>query len=571
MSSINLTPARWAPGEGEKSMNEQLTMRPSAGSASGKQGAVAVAYNAWAARAGLEALRQGGTAVDAAMTAAMAQVALTAGSPISYFGILSLVYYEAKTGKVHTMNAEWNTVLAEADPRSIPGGINFGSEAALRGTAVSGRTALVGGFMRGVEAAHKKFGKLPFASLFGPAIEVADKGMPVTKMLEGQFEFRKDDLARLPETRETFLKPDGSIHKAGEIFRQPRLAETLRQIAKNGANYMYDGPWAKKAIAAIQSDGGKMTLEDLRRYQPIWSDPLIGALDGGYAIYTSPWPNAGGVGMIEAQNLAAVSGLATGPHWTKSPESLVKAVEISQQLFITYLPEAARNALYPGIDLSPASRVTRETAAKIWARMELGAKVANFQRTAPKHSDDVVAIDAEGNIAAITQSINCVFWGRTAIVIDGISVGDPASFQQAQIAEVKPGDRLPAPTETGILFKDGKPVIGFASMGAGLHQRTFQCLLNVMRYGMSVDQALDTPDFYLPETDPKTGQLTLTVPQGVFDKAVLDGTGLVWREVPADEARLGGQGEWVAISRDPASGTLRAASPNRVNGDAVAF
>jgi len=203
--------------------------------------------------------------------------------------------------------------------------------------------------------------------------------------------------------------------------------------------------------------------------------------------------------------------------------------------------------------------------------MELGAKVANFKRTAPKHSDDVVAIDAEGNIAAITQSINCVFWGRTAIVIDGISVGDPASFQQAQIAEVKPGDRLPAPTETGILFKDGKPVIGFASMGAGLHQRTFQCLLNVMRYGMSVDQALDTPDFYLPETDPKTGQLTLTVPQGVFDKAVLDGTGLVWREVPADEARLGGQGEWVAISRDPASGTLRAASPNRVNGDAVAF
>jgi gamma-glutamyltranspeptidase/glutathione hydrolase len=469
------------------------------------------------------------------------------------------------------MNAEWNTVLAETDPRSIPGAISFDSTNALKGTTPSGRTALVGGFMKGVEAAHRKFGRLPFASLFGPAIEVAKNGMPVTPLLAEQFVFRQDDLARLPETRATFLKEDGSTYKTGEIFRQPRLAETLSKVAALGADYMYGGPWGEKLIAAIRADGGKMTLDDLRCYEAVWADPLVGELDGGYAIHTNPWPNAGGVMMIEAQNLAAVAGLGSGPHWTKSSEALRQALDITAQFSLIFLPEAMLRTLYPGVDFSPQTLVTRKSAEEIWDLMQKGAKLGRYKLTAPKHSDDVVAIDAEGNIAAITHSINCVFWGKTAIVVDGITIGDPASFQQEQIARIPPGSRLPAPTETGILFKDGKPVLGFASMGAGLHQRTFQCLLNVMRYGMTVDEALDTPDFYLPQTDMKTGELTIAVPVGAFDHKVLDGTGYAWREVPLSEARLGGQGEWVAISRDPATGVLRAASPNRTNSDAVAY
>jgi len=182
----------------------------------------------------------------------------------------------------------------------------------------------------------------------------------------------------------------------------------------------------------------------------------------------------------------------------------------------------------------------------------------------------VVAIDKEGNIAAITHSINCVDWGRTAINIDGISIGDPGSFQQAAIARAGPGKRLPAPTETGILFRDGKPFMGFASMGSGLHQRTFQALVNVMHYGMTVDAAIDSADFLLPETEPKTGQLTFRVPKGRFPKAVLDQVGYQYREVDPSDVRFGGEGLWVAISRDPKTGLLRAASHNRNNSAAVA-
>src|SRR5688572_22118391 len=140
----DVSPAVWPKGEYERFIAAQDVDRTKAGVATGRNGAVTVAYNGIAARAGLESLAKGGNAIDAAVTAAVTQVAVTAGAPISYFGILSLVYYEASTGKVHTMNAEWNTVRGEKSPSAIPGGINMASPEGLRGTAVSGRTALVG-------------------------------------------------------------------------------------------------------------------------------------------------------------------------------------------------------------------------------------------------------------------------------------------------------------------------------------------------------------------------------------------------------------------------------------------
>jgi len=188
-----------------------------------------------------------------------------------------------------------------------------------------------------------------------------------------------------------------------------------------------------------------------------------------------------------------------------------------------------------------------------------------------QEGDDVVAVDAAGNMCAITHSINCVNWGKTAIFVDGISIADAASYQQAQIAKVTPGERLPAPTEQGILFKDGKPVVAFASMGAGLHHRSFQCLFSMMKFGMSVPDAINAPDFYLPRMDPKTMEATVAVPEGRFDPRVLEETGLRCDEVPLAEARLGGEGKWVAISRDPISGKLEAGSHNRNNSAALAY
>ncbi len=161
---------------------------------------------------------------------------------------MSLVYYDASTDTVYTMNAEWNRVLAETNPMSIPGGVDLSDpERGMMGRDPSGRTALVGGFMKGVGAAHERFGELPFEQLFQPAIGVAEEGMPISERMAAYWTLRAEDLARLPETRRTMLKPDGSLYQAGDVFRQPALAATLRAVASEGSP-----PWERGRLARIR-------------------------------------------------------------------------------------------------------------------------------------------------------------------------------------------------------------------------------------------------------------------------------------------------------------------------------
>src|SRR5579863_1111466 len=128
--------------------------------------------NPFAVHAGLEALKNGGTAADAALTTALTQIALFAGATISYAGIMTAVYFDASSGKVHTLNAAYNTLKNERWAFTIPG---MGKH--------SGRTALVPGFMAGVQALHHRFGKLPFATLFEPAIRIAEDGFCLSPII----------------------------------------------------------------------------------------------------------------------------------------------------------------------------------------------------------------------------------------------------------------------------------------------------------------------------------------------------------------------------------------------------
>jgi gamma-glutamyltranspeptidase/glutathione hydrolase len=110
-----------------------------------------------------------------------------------------------------------------------------------------------------------------------------------------------------------------------------------------------------------------------------------------------------------------------------------------------------------------------------------------------------VAIDRWGNVAAIVHSANTAVWGTTGIFVDGVSIPDPAAFQQRLIAQTGPGKRLPDPTEPLIIAKDGKPVVALSSIGAGLHQKTLSVLLNLMDFGMSIKQAIDAPCLNSPK------------------------------------------------------------------------
>ena len=164
--SAQLLPEQWAKQDLDRYLSMENEFGGSNPGAVSSKGMIAGTTNPFAIHAGLEVLKHGGNAADAALTTSLAQIALTAGGAISYAGIMTAVYYDAASGKVYTLNAAYNTVQNEKDPLSIP---EWGQH--------SGRSALVPGFMAGVQALHDRFGKLPFAALFGPAIWIADHGV----------------------------------------------------------------------------------------------------------------------------------------------------------------------------------------------------------------------------------------------------------------------------------------------------------------------------------------------------------------------------------------------------------
>ena len=256
--------------------------------------------NPFAVNAGLEALKRGGNAADAVLATALAQVALNAGAAVSYAGILTAVYYDANSGKVYSLNAGWNTPRKETDPLSIP----------QSGTA-SGRTALIPGFMAGVQALHERFGRLSFAELFEPSIWLADHGFPFPPVVSNWYHGEAASLGRLEETRRVFRKEDGSAYDEGDIFSQPQLAQTLKLIASQGVQYMYKGAWAHRFVDAVQREGGKITLEDMANYRVIWSEPAHVTYHG-YDVTSLGLPSSGGVGTLGALLLAQSANVNKG-------------------------------------------------------------------------------------------------------------------------------------------------------------------------------------------------------------------------------------------------------------------
>ncbi|MEM8986537.1 MAG: gamma-glutamyltransferase [Pseudomonadota bacterium] len=178
--------------------------------------------------------------------------------------------------------------------------------------------------------------------------------------LKAYFDLRAQDLARLEETKQTLRKPDGSVYEVGELFRQPALAQTLRLIAEQGADYMYKGAWAKRAVAAIQREGGKMTLEDLSRYEAIQSDAVKVQYDD-YTAYFPGQPCLGTATLVESVNIARAADIRSSGHWSGSAESLRKLAlccGASGGLYFEHSDQGEEGP-WAGFDMSWSNRLTR--------------------------------------------------------------------------------------------------------------------------------------------------------------------------------------------------------------------
>jgi gamma-glutamyltranspeptidase/glutathione hydrolase len=559
--SLELSPAAWQSGELERFTALQNTF---AGPTpppivAARRAVITGTSSPLAVRSGYEALARGGNAADAALTAALAQVALVAGSYVSYAGIFFLTYYDAAEHRVYYLNAGFDTPRAELDPLSIPA------------SAPSGRTALVPGFFAGVAAAHQRFGSLPFATLFEPALYFAEQGFEFNALLAAYISVRKDVLGRLPEARSVFVKPDGEFYSSGDWFTQPALAETLRQVALDGIDTIYTGDWAQHFVDAIRREGGVISLDDMSAYRVIWSEPLHTRFRD-YELFSAGLPSLGGVNLVEAFNVLEAAGFPERGDYATDPEALFWFMQIQRLLALGLLSPASLEQWLPGVDLSPASRSTKATAAALWQAMEAGnLPLTSAPRALPTHSDALVVMDDQGNVAALTHTINTEIWGLSGIFVDGISIPDAASFQQQRMLDIGPGARLPEEIDPTIVFRDGCPIFASSSIGV-THYASLPFLYGVLGYDLDLENAALRPHLLLPDFSTFPGRgVVERVTEGLFPADVIEGVRALGQSVEliAPYAETAYRGYVVGVGRDNPSGHLSANVPPYLNGVAL--
>ena len=565
-----LSPSNWPKAEREKveKLESQVVSPVEKRNVLGKGGLVSATVSPIAVYAGVQALARGGTAADAAATTALTQVATQLGSVVSYAGIFTMVYYDAKSHKVYSMDAGFNSYLNETDPKSIPAG-DLGPE--LRKFApkpteggAKGRETLVPGFMAGVEAMHGRFGRLPFRELFEPAIWYAEHGIRISPALEYYFKFRAKALARTPEGLKFSRQEGSATPEAGELFVQGELAKTLKAVGELGSRYMYTGQWGQDFVRIVQREGGRVTDEDMKRYKPIWSEPHKQTVFG-HSVYVNGSPHLGAYALFVGLNLAEALKLdQKGPYW-KDPATFEAIARISQ--FAASAPALEKHTIdflrSAGVDTSASAQLSKGYAGAVAPL--LGKVFGPRPETDPKHSNAVVVIDKEGNVAAVTHTINAVIWGDTGIVVDGVPLPDSASFQQTTLAGLKPGDRVPHQIIDTIVFEGDKPLLATGSIGNSLIPESIRVLLGILGQHQDLATVMAAPPLLAEmgadssAAAPSEGERA-TIPQSAYGAefiANLKARGWNVAELPAATA-AGLRGTLAAVAIDPKTGTRMA-------------
>lgn len=518
-SAANLSPERW-PATQRTAAEQAEARSPSPQQAqtfNSSTGIVVSTLSPVAALAGVQTLKNGGNAADAAITATLTQITRVLGANISFAGIAEIEYYEARSGRTMTLNAGWDTWSGEKDRASIPlsplipavmGGGN-GSSAAASGAA--GRGTLVPGFMAGMGALHKRFGHLGFADLFAPAIYYADQGITLSPLLAAYFQAYSHYLSAT-DAGQQFLQQSGSSSpRAGEPFKQPGLAATLRAVARNGAREMYTGTWAREFVGAVSAAGGKASLDDLKRYRVQWIEPAVGHFQG-YEVGVSPL-TLGGPSLLEALALIENTGLVKAPDYTESAQSLLDLSRIIAWSTIAVdRPEALAPYRAAGIDVSLAGRQTPAYATAVAPALHALFQGPSLTSTTPvtPHTASVVVVDKDGNIAVLIHTSNTVAWGSTGLVVGGIPIPEAAGLTAV---------RFPA-------------VLAMATSGSSFLQETVKVVFETLAKERDLRSALAAPPLLM------AGAQSLQVPSGAYSAdqlAALRGQGIQIRECDAPE------------------------------------
>jgi gamma-glutamyltranspeptidase/glutathione hydrolase len=462
--------------------------------------AMVVAQEEHAADVGLAVLRSGGNAVDAAVAVGFA-LAVThpyAGN-IGGGGFMLIRLADGRTTFIDFRER----APAKASRNMYLDGTGKPTEESI----VGWRASAVPGTVRGLELAHKRYGRKPWAELVKPAVDLATNGFPVSYPQMDSWRHYASLLAQFPESKRIFLK-GGAYYDWQEIFRQPELALTLDRIARLGASDFYDGKTAHLLAATMAEQGGLITLADLHDYQAVERKPLEGDYKG-YHIIAAPPPSSGGVGLLQMLGMLNATGYErTGPG---SAETFHYLAEVMRRYYADrneYLgdPDFVKNPI--SLVLDPAYvRARRETINP--ERATPSDEVNPGLPVGSEGSDTThfSIVDEQGNAVAVTYTLNSAYGSGVTVAGAGFLLNDqmddfaakpgtPNKFGLVQGAKnaIAPGKRPLSSMTPTIILKNDKPflVLG-APGGSTITTAVLQVIINIIDFGMNVQDAIDFP------------------------------------------------------------------------------
>ncbi|ATC99759.1 gamma-glutamyltransferase [Pseudoalteromonas spongiae] len=513
-----------------------------------------------ATQVALDILKKGGSAVDAAI-AANAVLGLVEPTGCGIGGDLYAIVWQQKEQKLHGLNASGrspatltlDTLKAQGDkipsygplPVSVPG-------------AVDGWFEL-----------HNKFGKLPMTELLAPAIHYAEKGFPVSELIAYYLDKSVSVRGKYLGFKEVFM-PNGRMPEKGEIFKNPALAQTYREIAKGGRDAFYKGKIAKEIDRYMKANGGYLSYDDLASHKSNWVEP-VSTNYRGYDLWELP-PNGQGIAALQILNILEDYDIASMGF--DSPEYVHTFVEAKKLAFADrakYYADSSFN------DIPVKQLISKEYAAK--RRKLIDANKASKQVDAGPVEGDTIYLttaDKNGNMVSLIQSnYRGMGSGMTPEKLGFVlqNRGELFALEEGHFNVYAPKKRPFHTIIPAFVTKDGKPYISFGVMGGATQpQMHAQILINMIDFGMNLQEAGDAPRILHTGSSQPTGEVMsnggyVSLEAGFSEKTKRE---LVKKGHTLQHA-VGPYGGYQAIMKQLSNGVYVGASETRKDGIAAGY
>jgi gamma-glutamyltranspeptidase/glutathione hydrolase len=459
-----------------------------------------------ASKIGVDVMRRGGNAVDAAIAVglALAVVYPEAGN-LGGGGFMLIRFKDGRTTSI-----DYREMAPKAATRDIFIGKDGNVIKGEGGSTVGYRASGVPGTPAGFDYAFKKYGsgKLKWADLVEPSRKLAEDGYALSYRLANLFKSYKKDLEKYADSKKIFLN-GGKFYEEGDVFRQPELAATLARMQKQGAGEFYTGETARLIADDMKRNNGLITLEDLRVYQPKERVPLRGNYRG-HEIITMPPPSSGGIVMLQVLNMLEAHDVrAMGHNSAQKYHLLAEALRRS-------FADRAEFMADPDFADVPVKQLTmkdyaKQRAATIDLTKASSSKQIGHGKPADAESMDTThytVVDPEGNVVSNTYTINDLYGSAVTARGTGVLLNDemddfaarpgtPNLFGliQGERNKVEPGKRpLSSMTPTIVLRKDGAPWFALGARGGPrIITAVLQSVINMIDHDMNIQAAIDAP------------------------------------------------------------------------------